>query len=113
MNKVAPLLATRFKLSFNKVGNCTVFRKDQAEELDGRWVWLIDATDGMNYPLVSKEEVEREVFDRLHLISCFCDEMTGRNWADKVLYIRQQAERIRSDLGSSPITTTTGKARTP
>lgn len=47
---VKPLCAHRFKLSFNKVGNCTTL-KNFAEELDGKWVWLIDATDGMNDPL--------------------------------------------------------------
>lgn len=48
---VKPLLATRFKLSFNKAGNCTTFRRDQAEQLEGEWVWLINATNGMNDPL--------------------------------------------------------------
>jgi hypothetical protein len=47
---VKPLCAHRFKLSFNKVGNCTSLG-NFAEELDGQWVWLIDATDGMNDPL--------------------------------------------------------------
>lgn len=48
---VAPLLGTRFKLSFNRSGNCTTFRRDQADQLDGEWVWLIEATNGMNDPL--------------------------------------------------------------
>lgn len=61
MNKVEPLLKTRFKLSFNKVGNCTVFRKDQAEELFGEWVWLIDAADGKNDPLFASEAI-REAY---------------------------------------------------
>ncbi len=47
---VKPLCAHRFKLSFNKVGNCTSLG-NFAKELDGQWVWLIDATDGMNDPL--------------------------------------------------------------
>lgn len=50
---VTPLLKTRFKLSFNKAGNCTTFYRSQAEELDGQWVWLIDASDGGNDPLYS------------------------------------------------------------
>ncbi|HLP70432.1 MAG TPA: hypothetical protein VK181_23240 [Rhizobium sp.] len=34
----------------------------------------------------------------LHLILVFCDDMNDRNWADKRLYIKQQAERILSAL---------------
>ena len=48
---VKPLLATRFKLSFDGKGRCTTFRKDQADALEGGWVWLIEATNGMNDPL--------------------------------------------------------------
>lgn len=51
---VKPLLATRFKLSFDSQGRCTTFRKDQVEKLFGEWVWLIDATDGMNDPLYAR-----------------------------------------------------------
>ena len=47
---VAPLFRARFKLSFNSVGSCTTF-KHIAREIDGKWVWLIDATDGKNDPL--------------------------------------------------------------
>lgn len=47
---VKPLCAHRFKLSFNKAGNCTSLG-NFSEVLDGQWVWLIDATDGMNDPL--------------------------------------------------------------
>jgi hypothetical protein len=53
LNPAKPLLATRFKLSFDRKGRCDSFRKDQANELIGEWVWLIEATDGMNYPLYS------------------------------------------------------------
>jgi hypothetical protein len=59
MKTVKPLLATRFKLGFNKAGNCTTFRKDQAAYLEGTWVWLIEATDGMNAPLVSVADLEQ------------------------------------------------------
>lgn len=44
------LTKTRFKLSFNKVGNCTSFHHF-SDELSGQWVWLVDATDGKNDPL--------------------------------------------------------------
>ena len=37
-----------------------------------------------------------------HLIRCFADEMTDRNWADKALYIKQQAERIMSEVDALP-----------
>ncbi len=48
---VKPLFGTRFKLSFNQAGNCTTFRRDHAEQLEGEWVWLIEATNGKNDPL--------------------------------------------------------------
>jgi hypothetical protein len=49
--EVEPLLAPPVKLAFNKAGNCTTFRRDQAERLEGEWVWLIEATNGMNDPV--------------------------------------------------------------
>lgn len=48
---IKPLFATRFKLSFDRKARCTTFRKDQAEKLEGQWVWLIEATNGMNEAL--------------------------------------------------------------
>jgi hypothetical protein len=36
------------------------------------------------------------------LIRCFADELTERNWADKALYIKQQAERIMSEIDAAP-----------
>lgn len=36
----------------------------------------------------------KEAIPRAHLIVCFCDEMTERNWDDKRLYIRDQARLI-------------------
>lgn len=36
----------------------------------------------------------KEVIPRAHLIVCFCEEMTERNWDDKRLYIRDQARLI-------------------
>lgn len=42
-----PLCGHRFKLSFNKVKNCTTL-SNFADELDGQWVWLVDASDGRN-----------------------------------------------------------------
>ena len=54
---VKPLLATRFKLSFDRKGRCTTFRKDQAEALFGEWVWLVEATNGMNDPLYTATAV--------------------------------------------------------
>lgn len=35
-----------------------------------------------------------------HLICCFADEMTERNWADKALYIKQQVDRLSAALGA-------------
>lgn len=49
--EVKPIFGIRFKLSFDSKGRCTTFYKSQAEELQGEWVWLIKATDGMNSPL--------------------------------------------------------------
>lgn len=62
LEPLKPLLATRFKLSFDGKGRCTTFRKDQAEKLFGEWVWLIEATDGMNSTLYAAPAPEtREV----------------------------------------------------
>lgn len=58
---VKPLFATRFKLSFNKAGNCTTFYPSQVDELHGQWVWLIDATDGMNDRLYPAPQTRLEV----------------------------------------------------
>jgi hypothetical protein len=55
---VKPLCAHRFKLSFNKAGNCTTL-KNFSEDLDGQWVWLIDATNGMNDPLFAASALEQ------------------------------------------------------
>lgn len=51
---VKPLLGTRLKLSFDSKGRCTSFYKHQVEELHGEWVWLIEATNGMNSPLYTQ-----------------------------------------------------------
>lgn len=103
MRNVDPLLKTRFKLSFNKAGNCTVFRKDQAEELEGQWVWLIDATDGQNDKLVHSDALReaylagwKDCYEEPRPFSAARDSLCNR-------YLES----------SSPITTTTGKAQTP
>lgn len=51
---VKPLVEHRFKLSFNKARNCDSLR-NFAEELEGKWVWLIAATDGKNSPLFTTD----------------------------------------------------------
>jgi hypothetical protein len=51
MGEPVPFLCRhRFKLTFNKSGNCTSLG-NFADVLDGQWVWLIEATDGMNDPV--------------------------------------------------------------
>jgi hypothetical protein len=44
-----------------------------------------------------------EIRAHLHLIRCFADETHERNWADKRLYIKQQAERIMSALDAPQV----------
>lgn len=64
----SPLLGIRFKLSFNKAGNCTTFYRGQAEELDGQWVWLVDATDGRNNPRTMSPEALADHINALQQI---------------------------------------------
>jgi hypothetical protein len=49
------LTRTRFKLAFNKAGNCTSLW-NFANELDGEWVWLVSAENGKNSSLYSEAD---------------------------------------------------------
>lgn len=51
---------TRFKLSFNTVGNCTSM-SNFADKFDGEWVGLVDAHDGKNCPLYTEEALRQAV----------------------------------------------------
>lgn len=62
-----PLCGHRFKLSFNKAGNCSSMG-NFANELDGQWVWLIDATDGMNNPRTMNSEALAAHIAELQLV---------------------------------------------
>lgn len=76
---VAPLLATRFKLGFDNRGRCTTFRKDQAEKLEGEWVWLIDAANGKNDPLYTAPPSIASRIEVLEVLAAAFDEWEGRN----------------------------------
>lgn len=46
--------------------------------------------------------VTDEIKAHLHLIRCFADEIHERNYGDKKLYIKQQADRIEKALSLAP-----------
>lgn len=95
---VKPLLGTRFKLTFNKAGNCTNFYRSQREELEGKWVWLIDATDGVNKSLYSAPDTQASqyAYER-DLARRERDEVTAERdrFVEQAMHLMAQYDRLK------------------